>query len=295
MALPQLERTTVLQVIGGGEASHFNPACAESIDLIVGPVVGLEVDEVRREVPCAGKSLDLLAVAENRRIAIELQYGEADPSHLGRLLGWYAPAVEATDKILVAESFPEPLLFAVRTRQLRNVALVRAIAGWNSDGTGGVAFETAASSIESVQSRSPVAQENRASEVASVALIGQELSKYGLRNSNALSYVRLFPVREGCWATVRVRASRVVLNVASSVEVDFDAAAEALDADWSSVGKGLYMTVSDQVDSYVVDSEAVPGIAARIAELADDAKQAVDALIATIPEEGTDEADQSQT
>ena len=290
MALPQLERTTLLQVVGGGEASHFNPACAESIDLIIGPVVGLEVDEVRREVPCAGKNLDLLAVAENRRIAVELQYGEADPSHLGRLLGWYAPAVEATDKILVAESFPEPLLFAVRSGQLRNVALVRAIAGWNSDGTGGVAFETVATSIESVESRSPLAVENRDREVASVALIGQELAQLGLRDSNAQSYVRLFPVREGCWATVRVRAPRVVLNVGSSSEVDFDAAAEALDTDWSSVGKGLYKTVSDQVDSYAVDPEAVPGIAARIAELADDAKRAVAAVIATIPEEGVDEA-----
>lgn len=292
MTLPQLERPTVLQVIGGGEASHFNPACAASIDQIVGPVVGLEVDEVLREVPAAGKNLDLLAVAENRRIAIELQYGEADPSHLGRLLGWYAPAVEATEEILVAESFPEPLLFAVRSGQLRNVALVRAIAGWNRDGTGGVAFESAASSIESVQSGSPIARENRDREFASVALIGQELAQHGLRDSNAQSYVRLFPVKDGCWATVRIRVAKVVLNIGSSNEVDFDAAAEALDTDWSSVGKGLYKSISDQVDSYAVDPEAVPGIAARVAELADDAREAVDALIATIPEDGVDEGTQ---
>jgi hypothetical protein len=282
----------VREVIGGNEDAHFNPACAESIDQIVGPVVGLEVDEVRREVPCAGKSLDLLAVAENRRVAIELQYGEADPSHLGRLLGWYAPAVEATDKILVAESFPEPLLFAVRSGQLRNVALVRALAGWNQDGTGGIAFETSATSIESVQGRSPAAHENREREFASVALIGQELAKYDLRDSNAQGHVRLFPVREGCWATVRIRTSRVVLNIGSSAQVDFDAAAGALDTEWSAVGKGLYKKISDQVEAYAVDPDAVPGIASTIADLADDAEQAIDALIATIPEDDTDDGDQ---
>jgi hypothetical protein len=192
--------------------------------------------------------------------------------------------VEATDKILVAESFPEPLLFAVRSEQLHDVALVRAIAGWNRDGSGGIAFETAASSVESVQGRSEFASENRDREFASTALIGLELAKHNLRSSNAQSYVRLFPVQEGCWATVRVRSSRVILNIGSSEDVNFDAAAESLEADWSAVGKGLYMTISDQVEAYAVDPAAVPGIASKIADLAGEAQRAIDALIATIPQ-----------
>jgi hypothetical protein len=42
MALPKLDRPTVQQIVDGNEDSHFNPACADSIDQIVGPVLGLE-------------------------------------------------------------------------------------------------------------------------------------------------------------------------------------------------------------------------------------------------------------
>lgn len=81
----------------------------------------------------------------------------------------------------------------------------------------------------------------------------------------------------------------MVLNIGSSAEVDFDAAAEALDTDWSAVGKGLYRTVSNQVDAYAVNPEAASAIADKISELADDAQLAIDALIATIPEDTAEE------
>ena len=98
-------------------------------------------------------------------------------------------------------------------------------------------------------------------------------------------------MRKGCWASVRVRATRVILNVGSSSSVDFDAAAKALDTDWSAVGKGLYLKLSDRVNAYTVEPDAVPDIAARVVDLADDARRAIDALIATIPVDGEEEPD----
>ena len=89
-SLPILEGLTLAKAFGGGEATHFNPACAEMIDRIVEPVVGEEVIDVHREVNCEGSRLDLLAVTNERRVAVELQYGDADASHLGRLVAWSA-------------------------------------------------------------------------------------------------------------------------------------------------------------------------------------------------------------
>ena len=48
---PKLERLSLNKVFEG-EATHFNPACAEMIDRIVGPVVGEEVIDVASEVNC---------------------------------------------------------------------------------------------------------------------------------------------------------------------------------------------------------------------------------------------------
>ena len=145
-SLPILEGLTLAQAFGGGEATHFNPACAEMIDRIVEPVVGEEVIDVHREVNCEGSRLDLLAVTNERRGAVELQYGDADASHLGRLVGWYGPSVCATDMVLVAEGFPALLIDAVRNDRLRDLDLVQASAGWNQGGEMGVAFSIAAQS-----------------------------------------------------------------------------------------------------------------------------------------------------
>ena len=139
LTYPSLEKLSLNKVFEG-EATHFNPACAQMIDRIVGPVVGEEVIDVTSEVNCEGRRLDLLAVTQEHIVAIELQFNGADASHLGRLIGWYAPSVDATASILVAESFSDLLVKQVRDKAIKSLALVQATAGWNKDGQVGLDF-----------------------------------------------------------------------------------------------------------------------------------------------------------
>ena len=53
---PKLERLSLNKVFEG-EATHFNPACAEMIDQIVGPVVGEEVIDVASRYRALGIKL----------------------------------------------------------------------------------------------------------------------------------------------------------------------------------------------------------------------------------------------
>ena len=276
-----IERPSITEAVGGGEETHFNPVCAQLIDRIVGPVLGVDVDDVQREVPCAGRRLDLLATADVRRVAIELQYGDADPGHLGRLVGWYAPHVAATDRILVAESFPTALKEAVREKGIPNLALIKAITGWNRDGAPALGFEVVASNIASVQGGALRDSQKSADRKNSTQLLGDALDRHGLQDSNASSYVRLFPIRDGFWANTYVRAARVVLHIGAYSPFDAEAAVRLVDDDWGPQGNGMYFTVSDDVDSYVLSEEDAEKVADKISRMQAEIEAALNAGIAS--------------
>ncbi len=282
---PKLERLSLNKVFEG-EATHFNPACAEMIDQIVGPVVGEEVIDVAPEVNCQGSRLDLLAVTSDHRVAVELQFGSADASHLGRLIGWYAPAVEATASILVAEDFPKLLVNQVRDNKISDLALVRAITGWNKDGLVGIDFEVVASSLPVVQSNhnsEPSEADIRQNE--STLMLASELAKFGLKDSNANYYVRLFPMKGKCWATVRIRSGRVVINIGSSSNTRPELISDQLSDDWTIITKGLWRTVSDEVEGYAINEGEVGNIAKDIDGLKSEILGLIDLLSGTIPED----------
>tara|TARA_Y100001970_G_scaffold198822_1_gene241868 strand:- start:1706 stop:2587 length:882 start_codon:yes stop_codon:yes gene_type:complete len=281
---PKLERLSLNKVFEG-EATHFNPACAEMIDRIVGPVVGEEVIDVSREVNCEGSRLDLLAVTNDHRVAVELQFGSADASHLGRLIGWYAPAVEATVSILVAEGFPKLLVNQVRDKKINSLALVRVFAGWNQDGQVGIDFEVVASSSVVMRGESSELSEDVQRKIKSTETLATALDKHGLKDSNAKRYVRLFPVKNHCWASIRIRAGRVVLNVGSSANVRPELLTNELGEDWRIIGKGIWRTVSDEVESYVINENEFEKIAKYIDDLKPEIQSVVDLLIGTIPED----------
>jgi hypothetical protein len=289
-SLPILEGLTLAKAFGGGEATHFNPACAEMIDRIVEPVVGEEVIDVHREVKCEGSRLDLLAVTNERRVAVELQYGDADASHLGRLVGWYGPSVGATDMVLVAEGFPALLVDAVRNDRLRDLALVQASAGWNQGGEVGVAFSIAASSVVRESGSSEAQAAKHAAHYESVRLLGDALATHHLKDSGAKDYIRLFPIKDHCWAAVRMRSGRVVVNVGSSAKADPEAVVDDLDEEWIAKPRsGLFLTVSREAESYSINPDAVEAIAQSIADLGPSIHKAIDYLIATIEADDPDE------
>lgn len=282
MGIGAVAKPSIFDVVGGAEDTHFNPACADEIDRIVSPVLGIDVDDVKREVPCMGRRLDLLATADTHRVAIELQYGEADPSHLGRLVGWYAPHVAATDMILVAESFPSVVVDAVRESRIPNLALLKVIPGWNHDGTSGLDFEVVMSNITPVLGQSAASGEKHAAMRDSVSRLGKALAEHGLKDSNARGYVRLFPLQDEVWANVLVRFTRVVVTVGSAQVIDAELAVKRLSDDWGVHGNGLYLTVSDDVDAYGLLPGAAAQVAADIAEMRGDINEVVDAVAATI-------------
>jgi hypothetical protein len=285
MGIGPISKPSIFEVVGGAEDTHFNPVSAAEIDRIVAPVLGIDVDDVKREVPCMGRRLDLLATADTHRVAIELQYGEADPSHLGRLVGWYAPHVAATDMILVAESFPTVVVDAVRESRVPNLALLRVVPGWNQDGTSGLDFELVISNITPVLGHSAEADEKNLAMRDSIARLGKALTEHGLKDSNARGYVRLFPIRGEVWANVLVRAKRVVVTVGSAQVIDAESAVKTLPDEWGAHGNGLYLTVSDDVDAYALRPEAEGVIAAEISEMRRNINEVIDAVAATIRQE----------
>ena len=66
MGIGPISKPSIFEVVGGAEDTHFNPVCAAEIDRIVGPVLGIDVDDVKREVPCMGRRLDLLIDIDSR-------------------------------------------------------------------------------------------------------------------------------------------------------------------------------------------------------------------------------------
>jgi len=59
------------------------------------------------------------------QVAIENQYGIADPDHFDRLVGWYMPETGAEMGALIPEDF-EPQLI----RSVREGRIIRPLHGW---------------------------------------------------------------------------------------------------------------------------------------------------------------------
>jgi len=286
LTFPALEKLSLNKVFEG-EATHFNPACVQMIDRIVGPVVGEEVIDVTSEVNCEGRRLDLLAVTREHIVAIELQFNGADASHLGRLIGWYAPAVDATASILVAESFPELLVKQVRDKAIKSLALVQATAGWNKDGQVGLDFNIIASSLDIDRQTSSNANEANENNIKSIQLLSNELSKYGLKDSNAKYYIRLFPVKDHVWVTCEIRSTRVVLTVGAATTVHPEEIVDSLRDGWVRIRNRLYLTIFDEGSNYEITETHSKSIAKIIADMRSELENIVDQLIETIPDEAT--------
>ena len=284
LTYPSLEKLSLNKVFEG-EATHFNPACAQMIDRIVGPVVGEEVIDVTSEVNCEGRRLDLLAVTQEHIVAIELQFNGADASHLGRLIGWYAPSVDATASILVAESFSDLLVKQVRDKAIKSLALVQATAGWNKDGQVGLDFNVIASSLAIEQRISSAVSEGAENNIKSIQLLSNELSQYGLKDSNAKYYIRLFPVKDHVWVTCEVRATRVVLTVGAATTARPEDIINTLRDGWVHIGKRLYLTIFDEGSNYEITEAESKSIAKMIDDMRPELESIVNQLIKTIPKE----------
>jgi hypothetical protein len=108
------------EVLGGDEARFMTPAVASNLPVLDAVVsCWFDLESAETEVSLFNRSLDILASAEipgtgeETLVAIENQYGTADPDHFGRLVGWYMPETNAEMGILIAESFEPHLLNAV--------------------------------------------------------------------------------------------------------------------------------------------------------------------------------------
>ncbi len=114
------DRVKLATILGGSEPQFMTPQIAENIDALNEPTsCRFLADTVETEVDILGRSLDILGAAElpgsgeEIQVAIENQYGTADPDHFGRLVGWYMPETGARMGVLVAEQFEPQLIRAV--------------------------------------------------------------------------------------------------------------------------------------------------------------------------------------
>jgi hypothetical protein len=119
------DRCSLAEVLGGGEARRMTPDLAANISVLDEPLACWMVeDSSTMEVNLLDRYLDLLAAAElpstgeQIQVAIENQYGVADPDHFGRLVGWYMPETGAQMGVLVAEDFDPQLVKAVADGQI---------------------------------------------------------------------------------------------------------------------------------------------------------------------------------
>jgi hypothetical protein len=123
--LSRAHRRPLAEVLGGSEPVKMTPAIAANIGVLNEPLSCWMVeDSSTMEVNLLDRSLDILALAElpgtgeQIQVAIENQYGTADPDHFGRLVGWYMPESGAQMGVLVAEDFEPQLIKALTDAQI---------------------------------------------------------------------------------------------------------------------------------------------------------------------------------
>lgn len=147
----------LVEVFGGGESERMTPEIARNISVLNSPLSCRMVDDQSEmEVNLLDRYLDILATAELPRsgeqipVAIENQYGTADPDHFGRLVGWYMPETGAPMGVLIAEAFDPQLIKAVSdgliVRPEHGLWLVEAV-GYLIAGYPVVSYNTVASSL----------------------------------------------------------------------------------------------------------------------------------------------------
>ena len=155
--LSALNRIDLRTALGGSEPEVMTPAILSHIEILNEQVLcRFDADSVEAEVNILGRSLDLLASAElpesgeEIQVAIENQYGTADPDHFGRLIGWYMPETGARMGVLIAEGFEPQLIRAVSEGEIvrpeHGLWLVEATA-YQVDSTRFVNYQTRASSL----------------------------------------------------------------------------------------------------------------------------------------------------
>ncbi len=123
MSITHISKATSLplrEILGGDEAKVMTPAIAANLSVLDAVVsCWFDTESCDTEISLFNRSLDILANAEipgsgaETPVAIENQYGPADPDHFGRLVGWYMPETNAEMGILIAESFEPHLINAV--------------------------------------------------------------------------------------------------------------------------------------------------------------------------------------
>jgi hypothetical protein len=103
----------------------MTPEIAANVTVLNEPLACWMVDDSSTiEVSAIDRFLDILATAEipgtgeQVQVAIENQYGTADPDHFGRLVGWYMPETGAQMGVLIAEGFEPQLVKAVQDGQI---------------------------------------------------------------------------------------------------------------------------------------------------------------------------------
>lgn len=151
-------RLPLADVFAGGEAERMTPEIAKNITVLDEPLCCFMLDdtEASMEVAALDRYLDILAAAElpgtgeQILVAIENQYGKADPDHFGRLVGWYLPETGAQMGVLIAEGFDPQLVKAVDEGRIvhpeHGIWLVEAC-GYRVDGRAVVHYTTRASSL----------------------------------------------------------------------------------------------------------------------------------------------------
>jgi hypothetical protein len=135
----------------------MTPELAKNIGVLDEPLSCRMVpDQSQMEINLIDRYLDILATAElpltgeQIPVAIENQYGTADPDHFGRLVGWYMPETGAPMGVLIAEGFDPQLIKAVNDgviiRPEHGIWLIEAC-GFSVNGIPVVTYSTVACSL----------------------------------------------------------------------------------------------------------------------------------------------------
>jgi hypothetical protein len=145
-------------ILGGPENVAMTPGIAQNITVLDSTLsCWFDAETTETEVALFGRYLDILVRAEipgtgeEIAVAVENQYGPADPDHFGRLIGWYMPEVGAEMGVLIAESFEPHLVRAVTEGQIiqprHGLWLVEA-AGYEIGGMKSVSYTLRATSLQ---------------------------------------------------------------------------------------------------------------------------------------------------
>ena len=243
-------RRNLSEVLDGQEASKMTPEIAKNIEVLDEVLAcWFNPETVEREVPLLGRSLDILANAEipgtgeEIAVAIENQYGPADPDHFGRLVGWYMSETSAEMGVLIAEAFDPHLIRAVEeglvVKPKYGLWLVEAT-GHIVNGNPVVNYELQATSLErevwlarkkayrdNVGTTSGSSPEKKAAEKQRIAALYEHILKTGNGKFTELlakapvtstPYRHIVENENGCHVAVFVGKNRIAVGSAYNIK-----------------------------------------------------------------------------